>query len=484
MSKFNTTNTNKTFNKSGHIAYDMADKEKLVTMVLTSFFNEQKYYGDNSTKLVKLAEKVAEKYPVFVANLACYARKEMHLRSISHVLTAIVAHTNISKMYTKYVILNITLRADDITEILACYLNIYGKPIPNSLKKGLGAAMNKFNEFDFSKYNGHKKAIKFKDVLNLCHPVPKDETQSIIFSRILNDNLNTAIRWETELAAHGNTQEVWENLIENNQVGYMAALRNLRNILKVNPKNIDKILDKLSNKEEVLKSKQLPFRFLSAYKNIAGMASTKIYDCLEQACRYSVSNLPKIPGTTVIAIDISGSMSNLLSKKSQVECGEIAILLGLIANLMCENAYVYTFNNSLKQLNISHYTSILQNAATYRFCGGTDLKAPLEHILVQGIYADRLILISDNEINAPSYYYSYAHTCESLADKYRRTINSDFWVHAIDLQGYGTQQFIGSHTNIIAGWSERILEFIKLAEEGIDTQVNRIENYHLSNPSK
>ena len=48
MAKFNTTATTKTTNKSGHVAYGMRDKSKLVTQVLTSFFNEAKFYGDNS----------------------------------------------------------------------------------------------------------------------------------------------------------------------------------------------------------------------------------------------------------------------------------------------------------------------------------------------------------------------------------------------------------------------------------------------------
>ena len=43
MSKFNQTNTMKTTNKCGHVAYSMNDKDKLVTQVLTSFFNEKKY---------------------------------------------------------------------------------------------------------------------------------------------------------------------------------------------------------------------------------------------------------------------------------------------------------------------------------------------------------------------------------------------------------------------------------------------------------
>lgn len=89
-------------------------------------------------------------------------------------------------------------------------------------------------------------------------------------------------------------------------------------------------------------------------------------------------------------------------------------------------------------------------------------------------------MLSDNEINygyTNSGWNIHGITCQSLADKYRNEINKDLWIHAIDLQGYGTQQFIGGKTNIIAGWSEKILEFINLAEQGIDTQVKRIENY-------
>lgn len=43
MSKFNAAAIIKTLNISGHEAYKMTDKEKLVTQVLTSFINEKKF---------------------------------------------------------------------------------------------------------------------------------------------------------------------------------------------------------------------------------------------------------------------------------------------------------------------------------------------------------------------------------------------------------------------------------------------------------
>lgn len=478
MSKFNTTQTRKTVNKSGHVAYSMNDKDKLVTQVLTSFFNEKKFYGDNSNEMIELAKNVANNDPRFVSNLARYARKEMHLRSVSHVLTCIVSYEVKTKPYIKETVYDVVERPDDILEILSCYISMFGKPIPNGLKKALGNSMKRFNEFQISKYNGGKKAVKFKDVLKLTHVKPSNRKEQSMFKNIMNDTLPIAKRWETELSANGNNQETWENLIDENRLGYMAMLRNLRNIINANPRNISKVYDKLENKDEVLRSKQLPFRFMSAYREVP-RTSSRVLDVLENAIEYSVENLPRLRGKTVIAIDISGSMCDSISSKSNVRCCDIGALLGVLASRICDDYIVYTFNTRLSNVTYSKRNGIISTSNEISRCtGGTDLSLPIQEMINKNIKADRLIMISDNEINS-GWRGGYMHTCQSLVDKYRNKVNKNLWVHAIDLQGYGTQQFIGGKTNIIAGWSERLLEFINLAERGIDTQVKHIEEYHM-----
>lgn len=478
MSKFNKSNkgANITTNKSGYVAYTMEDKAKLVTQVLTTLFNENKYYGDTSSDLMKTATIVAKAEPKFVANLARYARKEMHLRSVSHALTALVAHEVESKPFIKEVVEDVVERADDITEILACYIVMYGKPVPNGLKKALANAMGKFNEYQISKYNGGNKSVKFKDVLSITHAKPKTEEQNDLFNKIMNDSLAIAERWETELSAKGNNKEVWEDLINKNKIGYMAMLRNLRNIVKANPSNINKVFEKLSDKEQVMKSKQLPFRFFSAYKELEKVsgAGSKVFDTLETAIETSIENMPKLEGTTVIAIDVSGSMSCPISNKSTVSCIDLSRLLGVMSSKMCDNSIVYTFSNYLHKVTVGSRGGILEKAnSIYFHRGGTNMNLVLEEMIKENIVADRLIILSDNEANINF----KGKPCQSLADKYRKTINKDLWIHAIDLQGYGTQQFNGPKTNVVAGWSERLFEFINLAEKGIDNQVKFIENY-------
>lgn len=475
MAKFNQTNTRKTVNKSGHVAYRMEDKEKLATMVLTTMFGEPKSYGDNTSELVDLAERSDME---FVAHLAVYARKEMHLRSVSHALTAIVA--NRGKEYTRWVVRGVVERPDDITEILACYLNMYGKPVPNALKKALAEAICYFNEYQFAKYNGGNKQVKFRDVLRITHP-KSSKHQAEIFGKILNDTLETPYTWETQLSERGNNRKVWEELIENNALGYMAMLRNMRNIITADPKNINKVYAKISDPEAVRKSKQLPFRFLSAYREIAPYASSKALDAIEAAADVSVENMERIPGKTLIAIDVSGSMTQSVSQKSSVSCADIARMIGSMAAKICDDCEVYAFDNNIRKVAISSHGGVISNAMRIPVTGGgTNIRLPFDLITDNEKHFDRVILLSDNEINS-GWRSGGKAAVQSSADEYRRKVNPGLWVHAIDLVGYGTQQFIGSRTNILAGWNERVIEFINIVERGGNKLVQEISQYPIDN---
>lgn len=263
MAKFNTTNTIKTENHSGYAAYSMSKKEQLMTAVVTTMFGEEKYYGSTDNEIVRLATDLCEKHPEFVNNLACFAREVFNMRTVSHVLTVVIARE--ASAFTRQVVRCVVKRPDDMTEIMACYKNMYGKPFPNALKRGIAEAIQNFDEYQLAKYNGGSKEMKLRDILRITHPSPKSKEVEELFGKILNDTLVTPYTWETELSARGNTKEVWDELIASGRVGYMALLRNLRNIIKSGA-DITPVLAALSNPIQVKKSKQLPFRFFSAYR--------------------------------------------------------------------------------------------------------------------------------------------------------------------------------------------------------------------------
>ena len=116
----------------------------------------------------------------------------------------------------------------------------------------------------------------------LVHPKAKDEKQQALFDKIVQDELAIPYTWETELSALGqikfDSEDLkkeavklkWEELIFSNKLGYMATLRNLRNILEagVSKEALNKVCGFLSDAKAVANSKQLPFRFLAAYREL------------------------------------------------------------------------------------------------------------------------------------------------------------------------------------------------------------------------
>src|SRR6478752_5634445 len=118
-----------------------------------------------SKALVAAAEDKA-----FVAKAAIYARTKGGMRSVSHLVAAELARGVKGAAWTKRFYDRVVHRPDDVLEILACYLATYARPIPNALKKGLGAALARFDEYQLAKYRRTSAEITLVDLVNLVHP--------------------------------------------------------------------------------------------------------------------------------------------------------------------------------------------------------------------------------------------------------------------------------------------------------------------------
>ena len=491
MARFSTgrRGVNRTTTYEGAPATYIQDpRANLVSQVLTTFVNEPKFYGrtDEHTDRLKHSIKVVlDKDPKFVANLARYARNHLHMRSVTHLLVGELAAHPKGKPYVRNLIPIISHRPDDLTEILAYYLNTYGKPIPNSLKKGLADAFAYFNEYQLEKYN-RKRDIKLKDILCLCHPKPVNSVQSDVWKRLLEDNLEVPYTWETQLSTRGNTKEVWEELIDSKKVGYMALLRNLRNILEADPNNLQEVLNYLADPEAVRKSKQLPFRFYAAYREILQPQSTFRYFghsrdrvdfstnaaliTLETAIEHSTDNLETIPGRTVLVNDDSGSMTwNTISNRSTITTAEIAALMLSISHKLCEKNLVGSFSNDFRLRNLDPRGGIINNTLKLVEAsqgGATYMENIFEFLLNHEIATDRIIVFSDNEA------HGYPHR---LWQQYTNNVAPNAWLHLIDLAGYGHQIIHGDRVTYTPGWSEKVLQFIMLAETNITDIVLHID---------
>ena len=272
-----------TTNHEGALAWRMTPEWELYTTVVTTMGVEDKFYEGGEERVRRIADLVRKVEPEFVAQLAVYTREEMHLRSVPLLLLVELDCCHQGDSLVSRAVGRTIQRADEITELLMCYLWRTGKPdlsgLSCQLRKGLAEAFNKFDEYQFAKYNRKNRKVTLRDALALVHPKPKDDRQADIFRKIMSDTLETPVTWETELSAVGQRhfdseeekeeakREVWRKLVQSHRLGYMATLRNLRNMLKLgmDEETIQMVCDYISNPEAVRKSKQLPFRFLSAF---------------------------------------------------------------------------------------------------------------------------------------------------------------------------------------------------------------------------
>ena len=469
----------KTTNRSGHVAYKMEPKTQLVTMALTTMLGEPKYYGDNTDELIKTAKDVCKTDGEFVAKLAVWARTKGNLRSVSHALAAVVAHECSGSAYIRPMARHIaSMRGDDGTEMMATYVALFGKPINHALMRGIRDALEMAKPYSIAKYQSASRDFKMRDTLRLTHPKAGEDTAKAM-GECIEGTLSVPKGWETELSARGNTKEVWDELIRENRLGYFALVRNLRNMIQAGA-DIDPVLERIADRDAVAKSRLLPFRFYSAYQQLgyAGTSSTKVTRALDMALVASCRNVERLPGRTAVLIDTSGSMGYKVSNKSVTSCRDIAAVLGAMATHISDDAIVIRFDTSASVLNMTGL-SILSDMNTVPAAGGgTDMAAGFDCLMHSGFDADRVIVLSDNEVNG-GWWRDNKKVIQSWMDKYRMKVGHDVWCHAVDLQGYGTQQFIGPKVNIIAGWSESVLRFVSMAEAGFGGIVAEIDGMSL-----
>ncbi|MBS1561044.1 MAG: TROVE domain-containing protein [Bacteroidetes bacterium] len=499
-------------NYEGEVAYAMRPELELYTAVVTSTLSDT-FYESGSDRMVRLRELVAACDPVFVAKLAIYARTKMHLRSVPVYLACLLAQKATGTALVSKTIERIVLRADEITELLACYAIVNDRTdvkklgqLSKQVQKGLAASFNRFDAYQFAKYD-RKTSVSLRDALFLVHPKAKDEAQQVIFDAIVNGTLETPYTWETELSAVGqrsfaNEAErtaaitaTWESLIESGGLGYMAMLRNLRNILAANvsSSHIAMVCAKLSDSESVARSKQFPLRFLSAYRQLLQETSLDtgrtllqrllkwgdvrnghvglVLDALERAVTASVSNITGFGAETrvLIACDVSGSMQMPISARSTVMYYDIGLMLGMLLRSKCACSEVGMFGDTWKTIHVPA-TSILANVQTFYKREGevgyaTNGYLVILDLIQRNVEMDKVMIFTDCQLWNSN---GDGGRLQELWTEYKRTIAPGARLYLFDLAGLGQSplSLMQNDVYLIAGWNERIFEILAAIENG------------------
>lgn len=484
-------NQNVTLNHEATTAFTLTPQLELYTAVATAALSDN-FYENAGTRLSRITELIAKNDALFTAKLAIYAREQMHLRSVPLVLAVELAAQHNGDGLVAALTETVVQRTDEITELLSYYalsntrtetkqLNKLSK----QLQKGLAAAFNSFDEYQFAKYN-RATNIRLKDALFIVHPKAKDEAQQALFNKIVNDTLQTPYTWETELSALGQqlydnaelktlaVKTKWEELVNSNKLGYMALLRNLRNILNAGVSNdaLNKACAYLANNKAVANSKQLPFRFLAAYRELMQVTdgrTGKVLDALEKAVLQSAVSIDGFDENTsvVIAADMSGSMQAPISAKSTVQRYEVGLILAMLLQSRCANVVTGIFGQTYKRVALPHLNIL---ASTNKLAGmigdvghSTNGYLVIADLLQRRKVVDKVMLFTDMQLWNDN-------SSTSIADLWKqyKKLAPLAKIYLFDLAGYGNTPLnvMNDDVYLISGWSDKIFSVLSAVEKG------------------
>ncbi len=491
---------NQVLNHEGSKAFRMTPEMELYTAAVTSALSG-KFYESPKAFIERISTLVGQVDPMFVAQLAVYTRTVMNLRSIPLLLLVELAKVHSGDDIVSRAVGKTVLRADEITELLMCYqwrnptagIKKLGK-LSRQIQNGLKEAFNRFDEYQFAKYNRDSE-VKLKDALFLVHPKAKDAAQQELFDKIVAGTLQIPYTWETRLSALGQekfdspeakkaaVKSLWEELLDSGKLGYMALLRNLRNILQaeVSPGHVERLCARISDHEQVAKSKQLPFRFLSAYREVINIVSPHtgiVLEALEAAALVSAQNIEGFDINTrvLLASDLSGSMFVPVSPKSSILNADIGVLLSSMLRSRCQSIIVGAFGDKWMVVNapikpILANTCDLRKYANIVGCSTNGYKV-IDWLIENNIRVDKVMFFTDCQMWDSEHRRGWFRSEKFVSESWHKykAMNPKAKLYLFDLAGYGQSplNLVEPDVYLIAGWSEKVFDVLKAVDAGED----------------
>ena len=357
-------------------------EQALRRSVLSCLLWENEFYEDGQTIADRIAALSMEVAPQVLADLAVEARERFNLRHAPlMLLVGLVRHGGPLVAPT---LERVIQRADDMTEFLAIYWRHGKRPLSKQMKRGLAAAFAKFDAYQLAKYD-RDGPVKLRDVLFLVHAKPRDEAQAALWKGVADRTLASPDTWEVALSAGADKRATFERLLAERKLGYLALLRNLRNMDQA---GVDEAVVKAAILERRGAGRVLPFRYVAAAR-----AAPRFEPWLDEALLETVLQGPVFPGRTVVLVDVSASMEARLSAKSDLTRMDAAATL---ASVIPGDLRVFTFSTGVVEVPARRGMAGVDAIIRSQPHGGTALFDAVKEINAKVAY-DRLIVITDEQ---------------------------------------------------------------------------------------
>lgn len=492
---------------SGH---ERDARSELFLLALANFVSQRTFYesgDDRDDRFTRLVRELAVSDPDWTAGLLGWLRGEGNLRTAAIVGAAEYVHARLAAGATdgpsnRRVVDSVLRRPDEPGELIAYWTSTHGRNIPKPVKRGVADAVRRlYSARSLLKYDTASKGYRFGDVLNLVHaaPDPAKPWQGDLFQYALDrrhhpdtavapgtlpvlvahralTELRPAKRRRVVTSAHGARRlaeagmtwealagwlqgpmdkAAWEAVIPS--MGAMALVRNLRNFDEagVCDEVAAQVAAKISDPEEVARSRQFPFRYLAAYRHAP---SLRWAYPLEQALGHSLANVPRLPGRTLVLVDRSGSMFySRLSDRSELNRADAAAVFGTALALRAADADLVEFGSSSKAITFHKGESVLKILERFGDLGGTDTTEAVRRHYREH---DRVLIVTDEQ-------YAFHHHGDPT-EQVPSTVPVYTWNLAGYRAGHGPSGHAHRHT--FGGLSDAAFRMVPLLEAARDTK--------------
>lgn len=461
----------------GGLVYEKSPVDEWLNMLFSSFMEKTFYETafDQQKRFLKLTGDMANAYGYeFVAKAAVFARNELGMRSISQLVAAWLNNKTFKNKRAFY--RAFMHRPDDVAEIFAATDYLCGKKSrSHALVRGAADYLRTIKPQTLAKYKLNSRDYNMYDLINITHAYSK------AINDYKNDRLEQADTWEVNISIAKTADQKnaeWHRLVEEHQLGYMALIRNLNNILDsgVNQHWVDRYLvPQIVDERAIVKSLMFPYRFYTAYKNLK-IHNLSVDSALGKAFTFAAThNAPQLEGASVIILDVSGSMDSHISSNSNISIKQVGACFAIALWLTNPVCPIIKFGNHAKLVtNISPIENpfiLIDRLCANDNCGyGTEI-VPAFELLSREIRSNtykRIFIISDMQVmdDSPSQYYWRSRG--SVVKNYHKYFGMKS-CYSFDLGNYHTQILSRQdHIRYVTSLNDQVFKFIGLLESGIN----------------
>lgn len=410
-------------------------EQKLRRVTLAAMLWEDQFYLDGKSHAELIKDLVAAVSPERVSLLAEEARTKFKLRHIPLLLVRELARKGKLQAQT---LTSVIQRPDEMSEFLSIYWREGKTALSNQVKRGLAACFNKFSEYQLAKWDKNSAAIRLRDVMFLSHPKPQNSEQTALFKRIAENALEVPDTWETQLSSGADKCATFTRLMTDKKLGALAFLRNLRNMRDSGVQ--DSLIRSYAQTVDV--SRVLPFRYIAAARIVP-----QYEDMLESMMFRSLAEHPKLPGKTVLLIDVSGSMFGTpVSNKSDLDRFDAAAALAMLCREICEQVEIYSFSDNAVLVPPRRGFALREAISSSQGHGGTRLGTSLQTVNARSDYT-RCIVFTDEQ--------SYDRPASPKGDALGYVVNVASYQHGVNHLRW----------TVITGFSEAVVDYIQALEQ-------------------